>query len=101
MKTLGMLTAVAFSLVGFVWGIRHADEPRGLYVALFPAYCCSVSVENGSSDSDQVQPFSIIAARHSSARFENIDWPGRSLTIAGLSSKRDDQHEWPRSGRDI
>jgi hypothetical protein len=34
MKKLGMLTAGAFGRVGIVWGVRHADEPRGLFLAL-------------------------------------------------------------------
>jgi hypothetical protein len=35
MNTLGLLTAAALGLVGFVCGVRHAYEPRGLYLALF------------------------------------------------------------------
>ena len=32
---LGMLTAFAFGLLGLVWGVRHAYEPRGLFLPLF------------------------------------------------------------------
>ena len=35
MKTVGMLAAFGAGLSGFVWGLRHAYEPRGLYLALF------------------------------------------------------------------
>jgi hypothetical protein len=34
MTARGMLAASAFSLFVFVWGVRHADEPRGLFLAL-------------------------------------------------------------------
>jgi hypothetical protein len=35
MKTLAMLTAFAFGLLGLVWAFRHASETRRLFIALF------------------------------------------------------------------
>ena len=33
-KGIGTLVGAGFGVIGFVWGMRHISEPRGLFVLL-------------------------------------------------------------------